>query len=187
VGKWWNRKEPGYWFIRKRVIFLENFFMKKIIGLFTLVSVLLLAGCGKQKALDFNNKMVMHQKDVLEKITAFNKKMQAAVASSDFKSLEPDRKALEDLMNQKAEEVKKTPNVAGSENFKQIVEDNFIYFRDIFKNDYKQLTAATSPQQAQEVIQGIIKKADEFNERDQKLNQAQKDFAAKVGIKIEKK
>lgn len=162
--------------------------MKKFI-LPVLASLLVMVGCkdSKKQAIEFNNKLSAISDSLYSRGKVVGGEINKAITSRDFSTVGVAGKNLENFVTEKISAVKAMDNVAGSENLKAAMLDFLEYeiklSRDAF-GPFGKLTAESTQDDIQAVINNLVDKSKDESAYMQKLKTAQQEYAKKNKFEV---
>lgn len=147
--------------------------MKNIFSLL-LISIILVS-CGTQDALNFNNKLVAIQNEVIREGTLLK-----AGGTQDIKKLE---KAKE-FVKTKIQEIKDLKGPSDAEAFRNAMVDDLQFVYNIYDLTVKMLDSKTPDDEKQKLAAQILKMDAEADKYDNKMLEEQRKFAKKYNIEL---
>lgn len=166
--------------------------MRKLI-LPVLAILFLLTSCknsSTKKAFEFSESLTAISATLQSKGKEFGTELQSAMQSGDFSKLDAISASLTEFISGKQAELKTTKDIGGSEKLrtsmieflefeKQMIEDSFLPFG--------KLNANSTEEEKQAAIQNMMKTTEDEGKYLLKVQEAQKEFAAKNGFRVEEK
>ncbi len=145
-------------------------------------------GVGKKNALDFNQKLAAITKELQFRGEKLGVELKTAVATHDFSKTIVIYEDLKGYIDNKIEELTATENVSGSENLKSAMLD-FLKFEKKMIVDgcepFRKINKDTPDDQVHTSVQAMMESTKEETTWLSRLQQAQREYAAKNGLKLQ--
>ena len=152
-----------------------------------LLITVLLSACSSQSVLKLNDTIVRANEELRVASEVFNKQFDA-VTDNNYTALEPGRKKMVVLIDEKLKEVGdiKT-NMPGGEDFKNAFIDYYKFERDIYDTDYKAVCLLTGKDDAGKLTEIALQmqtKAEREDAMEKNIHAEQEKFARKNNLKL---
>lgn len=160
--------------------------MRKIY-FYLLPAAILFLGCSSQTALKLNDAIVKANEDLRIASEDFNKKFEA-ITTHNFSILEPDRKHMVSLINQKIKNIfDLKADMPGGEDFRNAFVDYFKYEKDIYETDYKIICSVTGAEDQDKLTELAVQMKEKGKKEDameKSIHSEQEKFAKKNNLKL---
>lgn len=165
--------------------------MKKFFVPFIAV-LILLAGCkgSNKKAFEFNEKLAAISSTLYSKGKEFGTELQPAMQSNDFSKLSAISASLNKFIDEKLTELKDTKDVGGSEKLRSAMIEFLDFEKGMIKDAFEpfgKLNENSTEEEKQAAVQNLVKMSADEGKYLTRVQEAQKEFAAKNGFKVEEK
>ena len=149
-------------------------------------------GCNsdKKKAYEFNQKLVAISEALRVKGTQIADALSIAANTKNFSRVDSANKDLLNYIDTKTAELKVMENVAGSEKLKLAMMDFMDFERDLVSSSFLpfgKMNESTPGEEIQFAVEQMMNKVKEEDKYLQRVQDAQKEYAAKNGFKVEAK
>ena len=141
----------------------------------------------KKKVYDFNQKLAGISQGLNKRGLEFGNELKTAVTSHDFSKTAASCKDLKDYVDAKIQEVTATENVGGSETLKSTMLDFLQYEKRLITEGFEpfaRMDKNTPDEDVQAAVRTMMDKSGEENSYLTKVQQEQKAYAAKNGLKL---
>jgi hypothetical protein len=151
-----------------------------------LISVLL-SSCASKSTLTLNDTIVKANEELRAASEIFNKDFEA-VTNNNYTSLEPGRKKMVSLIDDKLKEVNNLKaDMPGGEDFKNAFIEYYKFEKDIYDTDYKELCLLTGDGdqgKLNEIVKQMQLKGDKEDAMEKSIHSEQQKFAQKNNLKL---
>lgn len=159
--------------------------MKKV--LFTLVALaVIMASCSGISAIDYNNKVIEVQTEIVKEADKFSKKVQTVMQTQDFAAIKVEADSSLAVIDTQINKLKDIKAPSGGEDFKEAAIKAFESYKVIFEKgaSASTFTENSTPEELNKFIEEFTKAVEASDALEDKAREAQKAFAEKNGIKV---
>lgn len=160
--------------------------------LFPVLFLFLLSACksNNKKAFEFSESMTAISATLQSKGKEFGTELQPAMQSNDYSKLAAISSSLDEFISGKLAELKSKKDFSGSEKFRTSMIDFLDFEKQMIQEafvPFGKLNASSTEEEKQAVIQNLMKLTEGEGKYLLKVQEAQKEFAAKNGFRVEEK
>jgi len=141
----------------------------------------------KKKVYDFNQKLAGISQGLNKRGLDFGTELKAAVTSHDFSKTAASCKELKDYVEAQIKEVTGTENVGGSESLKSTMLEFLQFEKQLVTEGFEPFSSMgkdTPEEEVQTAVRTMMEKTGDENKYLAKVQEEQKAFAAKNGLKL---
>ena len=159
--------------------------MKKVF--FSLLAVIaIMTSCGGINAVDYNNKVVEIQNNIVKEATRFSNEVQKVAQTRDFSSIRVEADSSLAVIDAEVAKLKEMDAPSGGEEFKEAVIKAFESYKNVFEKGAaaSTFTESTTQEELIKYVNDFTAAVNESTELENQAKEAQKAFAEKHGITV---